>query len=210
MGSFTEALTGRKAKSVTATLPKLGITTQFYGLDSDALYEVGQMGGLRGVKYGLYLACPQLQEEGAALFAQNKLPAPEEIASALSLGDMAALWQAVLDISAGEATATITGDGFSYVPTPVEEGTAWGGAALLPMPAVPEIPSGGTAMEEAALPPVSMAGATQSEELPGTQSSHNGQRTILQGTVQSPQEATSYDELVRFLAEGLVETAKNM
>ena len=213
MGSFSEAFANRQDKTLTAELPKLDLTAIFHGLDSDALYEVSQMGDLRGIKYGLYLACPQLQEEGAALFAENKLASPEDIVSVLSLGDITALWQGVLDISDSETTAVLTQEGQPYTPkhpTGEEGADPWSAPPIpgVAMPTMPSLPKQLSFPEDSGVAAAEKYGSMPQGD--GAVALARSGPMPQEITPQQPWDQPEYDAIAHYFALRLQETAKNM
>ena len=90
------------------------------------------MGGQRGLRYALYLACDDLREAGETLKKQGAVASAFDITEKLSYGDVLAAGAAVLQRSgAGEARVLLDGearDMSAMPPAAVAEGLPEGGA----------------------------------------------------------------------------------
>ena len=122
----------------TLTFERLGLEANCRPLSAGEVEECIRMGGQRGLRYALYLACDDLREAGESLKKQGVVASAFDITEKLGYGDVLAAGAAILQRSGaqearvrldGEAQ-TLTAAPFAAVPEGVSEQTGeslWGG-----------------------------------------------------------------------------------
>ncbi len=130
----------------TLTFDRLGLAANCRPLTAGEVEECVRMGGQRGLRYALYLACDDLREAGETLKKQGAVASAFDITEKLSYGDVLAAGSAVLQRSGAqeamvrlegvqqELPRVLPGMGKGTVSTDTAEG-AWG---ALPAMALPE------------------------------------------------------------------------
>ena len=133
----------------TLTFERLGLEANCRPLSAGEVEECVRMGGQRGLRYALYLACDDLREAGETLKKQGVVASAFDITEKLGYGDVLAAGAAILQRSgAQEARVRLDGEArdmsvapFAAVPEGLPESAEarlWGG---LPHPAsVPNNP----------------------------------------------------------------------
>lgn len=104
------ALTGAGSGSFSLRFDRLGLEAQCRPLNAGEVEECVRMGGQRGLRYALYLACDELREAGESLKKQGALVSAFDITEKLSYGDVVAAGAAILGQS-GTDTAAVTMEG---------------------------------------------------------------------------------------------------
>lgn len=105
---WAAALGGEGGESFTLRFDRLGLSAQCRTLSAGEVEECRRMGGQRGMRYALYLACGQLRQAGEQLRQQGSLGSAFDITERMSYGDIAAAGAAILSRSgAGEARVTL-------------------------------------------------------------------------------------------------------
>ena len=92
----------RGAKQFTLQFDGLGLEARCRSLDAGEVEECVRMGGERGLRYALYLACDELREAGESLRKQGALDSAFDITLRLGYGDVLAAGRAVLQQSGAE------------------------------------------------------------------------------------------------------------
>ena len=129
----------------TLTFDRLGLEANCRPLTAGEVEECARMGGERGLRYALYLACDDLREAGETLKKQGAVATAFDITEKLSYGDVLAAGSAVLQRSgAGEAMVRLDGQAQSIptgMPVAAAEGMAagadkglWAGWSPRPLP----------------------------------------------------------------------------
>ncbi len=113
MSSFAqwmEALGGGGGR-FTLRFGRLGVEAECRTLDAGEVEECRRMGGDRGLRYALYLACDELREAGLKMQEQGKVATPFDITLRLPYADVTAAGAAILKQSgADRAQVTLTGE----------------------------------------------------------------------------------------------------
>jgi len=123
----------------TLTFERLGLEANCRPLSAGEVEECVRMGGQRGLRYALYLACDDLREAGESLKKQGAVASAFDITEKLGYGDVLAAGAAILQRSgAQEARVRLDGEAqtlpaapFAAVPEGVSEQTGeglWGGS----------------------------------------------------------------------------------
>ena len=99
------ALTGAGSGSFTLRFDRLGLEAQCRPLNAGEVEECVRMGGQRGLRYALYLACDELREAGESLKKQGALASAFDITEKLSYGDVVAAGAVVLGRSGADTSA---------------------------------------------------------------------------------------------------------
>lgn len=108
-------LLGRPAEGVfTLKFERLGLEAQCRSLSAGEVEECLRMGGEKGLRYALYLACDDLRQAGESLKKQGALASAFDITERLSYGDVVAAGAAILGQS-GTDTAAVTMEGGTQV-----------------------------------------------------------------------------------------------
>lgn len=95
----------------TLNFDRLGLAANCRPLTAGEVEECVRMGGQRGLRYALYLACDDLREAGETLKKQGAVASAFDITEKLSYGDVLAAGSAVLQRSgAQEAMVRLDGD----------------------------------------------------------------------------------------------------
>ena len=101
-------LLGRQASgSFTLKFERLGLEAQCRSLSAGEVEECLRMGGEKGLRYALYLACDDLRQAGESLKKQGTLASAFDITEKLSYGDVVAAGAAILGQS-GTDTAAVS------------------------------------------------------------------------------------------------------
>lgn len=85
---------------------RLGLEARCRPLRAGEVEECVRMGGERGLRYALYLACDELREAGEHLKKQGALASAFEITERLSYGDVVAAGAAILGQSGTDTGAS--------------------------------------------------------------------------------------------------------
>lgn len=94
----------------TLNFDRLGLAANCRPLTAGEVEECVRMGGQRGLRYALYLACDDLREAGETLKKQGTVASAFDITEKLSYGDVLAAGSAVLQRSgAREAMVRLEG-----------------------------------------------------------------------------------------------------
>ena len=138
------------AKQFTLQFDGLGLEAQCRSLDAGEVEECVRMGGERGLRYALYLACDELREAGESLRKQGALDSAFDITLRLGYGDVLAAGRAVLQQSgAGEGRVRLDGGVQSEEPWSAETPLPPAAAGMYPLlwhqETQPEIPGWVTA-----------------------------------------------------------------
>ena len=104
------ALAGGGSETFTLWFDRLGLEAQCRPLNAGEVEECVRMGGQRGLRYALYLACDQLREAGESLKKQGAVASAFDITERLSYGDVVAAGTVILGRS-GADTAAVRVDG---------------------------------------------------------------------------------------------------
>ena len=89
---------------------RLGLEAQCRSLSAGEVEECLRMGGEKGLRYALYLACDDLRQAGESLKKQGALASAFDITEKLSYGDVVAAGAAILGQS-GTDTAAVSLEG---------------------------------------------------------------------------------------------------
>lgn len=104
-------LLGRPAAGAfTLKFERLGLEARCRSLSAGEVEECLRMGGEKGLRYALYLACDDLRQAGESLKKQGALASAFDITERLSYGDVVAAGAAILGQS-GTDTAAVTMEG---------------------------------------------------------------------------------------------------
>lgn len=104
-------LLGRQASGTfTLKFERLGLEARCRSLSAGEVEECLRMGGEKGLRYALYLACDDLRQAGESLKKQGTLASAFDITEKLSYGDVVAAGAAILGQS-GTDTAAVTMEG---------------------------------------------------------------------------------------------------
>ena len=104
-------LLGRQtAGAYTLKFERLGLEAQCRSLSAGEVEECLLMGGEKGLRYALYLACDDLRQAGESLKKQGALASAFDITEKLSYGDVVAAGAAILGQS-GTDTAAVSLEG---------------------------------------------------------------------------------------------------
>ena len=104
-------LLGRQAYGAfTLKFERLGLEAQCRSLSAGEVEECLRMGGEKGLRYALYLACDDLRQAGESLKIQGALASAFDITEKLSYGDVVAAGAAILGQS-GTDTAAVSMEG---------------------------------------------------------------------------------------------------
>lgn len=99
-------LLGRQASGTfTLKFERLGLEAQCRSLSAGEVEECLRMGGERGLRYALYLACDDLRQAGESLKKQGALASAFDITERLSYGDVVAAGAAILGQSGTDTGA---------------------------------------------------------------------------------------------------------
>ena len=129
----------------TLTFDRLGLEANCRPLTAGEVEECARMGGERGLRYALYLACDDLREAGETLKKQGAVATAFDITEKLRYGDVLAAGAAILQRSgAGEASVRLDGQAQSIpagMPAVSAEGPSvgadrslWAGWSPRPLP----------------------------------------------------------------------------
>lgn len=102
----------------------LGLDARCRSLDAGEVEECVRMGGERGLRYALYLACEELREAGESLRKQGALDSAFDITLRLGYGDVLAAGRMILQQSGaaqGKVKLTAGGQSVSEQPAGVLE-----------------------------------------------------------------------------------------
>lgn len=90
-------LLGRQmTDAFTLKFERLGLEAQCRALSAGEVEECLRMGGEKGLRYALYLACDDLRQAGESLKKQGSLASAFDITEKLSYGDVVAAGAAIL------------------------------------------------------------------------------------------------------------------
>lgn len=98
------------ADSFTLKFARLGLEAQCRSLSAGEVEECLRMGGEKGLRYALYLACDDLRQAGESLKKQGALASAFDITEKLSYGDVVAAGAAILGQS-GTDTGAVSLEG---------------------------------------------------------------------------------------------------
>lgn len=104
------ALAAAGSGSFSLRFDRLGLDARCRPLSAGEVEECLRMGGERGLRYALYLACDDLREAGESLKKQGAVATAFDITEKLSYGDVLAAGAAVLGQS-GTDTAAVSLEG---------------------------------------------------------------------------------------------------
>lgn len=99
----------------TLRFDRLGLEAQCRPLNAGEVEECVRMGGQRGLRYALYLACDALREAGESLKKQGIVASAFDITEKLSYGDVVAAGAAILSRSGADTSAVRVDGGQSAV-----------------------------------------------------------------------------------------------
>ena len=100
------------ASRFTLRFESLGLDAQCRSLDAGEVEECIRMGGERGLRYALYLACEELREAGESLRKQGVLDSAFDITLRLGYGDVLAAGRMILQQSgAGQGQVKLADGG---------------------------------------------------------------------------------------------------
>lgn len=132
--AWAAALGQTERESFSLHFDRLGLTARCRTLDAGEVEECRRMGGERGLRYALYLACPDLQAACEALKKQGLAASPLDITERLPYADVVAAGGVILSRSgASEArvrlevpeeetvSAVPLAEGLSFLPYGTEE-----------------------------------------------------------------------------------------
>ncbi len=108
---WAKALEGGGERRFTLHFDRLGLEARCRPLTGGEVEECLRMGGERGLRYALYLACGDLREAGESLRRQGKVGSAFDITERLTYGEAAAAGQAILARSGVEGGVTEPRDG---------------------------------------------------------------------------------------------------
>lgn len=134
----------------TLTFERLGLEADCRPLSAGEVEECVRMGGQRGLRYALYLACDDLREAGETLKKQGAVASAFDITEKLGYGDVLAAGAAILQRSgAQEARVRLDGEAqtmpaapFAAVPEGLPEGGGHGFWGEMPPRAAAESTDG--------------------------------------------------------------------
>lgn len=90
------------ADRFTLRFDRLGVEAACRTLTAGEVEECVRMGGERGMRYALYLACDELREAGESMRKQGLVAAAFDITERLRYGDVLAAGSAILDRSGAQ------------------------------------------------------------------------------------------------------------
>ena len=99
------ALAGTTGGNFILRFDRLGLEAQCRPLNAGEVEECVRMGGQRGLRYALYLACDQLREAGESLKKQGAVASAFDITEKLSYGDVVAAGAVILGRSGADTAA---------------------------------------------------------------------------------------------------------
>ena len=99
---WASVLGGRRAEQFTLRFDRLGLEAQCRALSAGEVEECVRMGGERGLRYALYLACDDLREAGESMKKQGTVASAFDITEQLSYGDVLAAGAAILSRSGAQ------------------------------------------------------------------------------------------------------------
>ena len=100
------------ASRFTLRFEELGLDARCRSLDAGEVEECVRMGGERGLRYALYLACEELREAGESLRKQGVLDSAFDITLRLGYGDVLAAGRMILQQSgAAQGKVKLTAGG---------------------------------------------------------------------------------------------------
>jgi len=99
---WASVLGGRSAEQFTLRFERLGLDARCRALSAGEVEECVRMGGERGLRYALYLACDDLREAGESMKKQGAVASAFDITEQLSYGDVLAAGAAILSRSGAQ------------------------------------------------------------------------------------------------------------
>lgn len=102
---WAELLGRQTSGTFTLKFERLGLEAQCRNLSAGEVEECLRMGGERGLRYALYLACDDLRQAGESLKKQGTLASAFDITERLSYGDVVAAGAAILGQSGTDTGA---------------------------------------------------------------------------------------------------------
>ncbi len=98
---WARALGGERAR-FTLNFERMGVAAECRALSAAEVEECRRMGGERGMRYALYLACGAVREAGEQLRAQGRAATPFDATEGLPYADVLAAGRAILRQSGAE------------------------------------------------------------------------------------------------------------
>ena len=92
---WTRALESGKGR-FTLNFERMGVEAECRTLSAAEVEECRRMGGERGMRYALYLACGAVREAGERLKAQGRAATPFDATEGLAYADVLAAGRAIL------------------------------------------------------------------------------------------------------------------
>ena len=109
---WASALSGGGSGGFTLKFDGMGLEAACRPLGAEEVEECRRMGGERGMRYALYLACDELRQAGEQLRQQGGAPSAFAITERLRYGDVMAAGAAILERSgAREAQVSLWDEG---------------------------------------------------------------------------------------------------
>ncbi len=105
------ALSGENGETFSLRFERMGLSADCRTLRADEVEECRRMGGERGMRYALYLACGQLRQAGEQLRQQGELISAFDITQRLRYADAVAAGAAILTRSGVSEARVILEDG---------------------------------------------------------------------------------------------------
>ena len=124
---WAQALAGEGEERFVLTFDRLGLEAECRTLRAGEVEECRRMGGERGLRYAVYLACDALREAGESLRKQGALAGSFEITERLAYADILAAGGAILRKSgAGSARVRLSDEaaGEEGIPLAAQEDPA--------------------------------------------------------------------------------------
>lgn len=161
---WANVLGGWSAERFVLRFDRLGLEAQCRALSAGEVEECLRMGGERGMRYALYLACDDLREAGESLKKQGTVASAFDITGQLSYGDVVAAGAAILSRSGAQQPQVRMDDEDQPLPAAMPPAGGWQ-MENQPLPAA--MPSaGGWQMENQLLPAaMPLFGGQQEESL---------------------------------------------
>ena len=127
---WAQALAGEGEERFVLTFDRLGLEAECRTLRAGEVEECRRMGGERGLRYAVYLACDALREAGESLRKQGALAGSFEITERLAYADILAAGGAILRKSgAGSARVRLSDEaaGEEGIPLAAQEDPVFSG-----------------------------------------------------------------------------------
>lgn len=102
VGQWTQALSGRETDRFVLKFDRLGLEAECRTLRAGEIEECRRMGGERGLRYALYLACDALREAGESLKKQGEVAVAFDVTERLAYADIVAAGGVILERSGAD------------------------------------------------------------------------------------------------------------